>query len=96
MQLWHRSQLCLGSDPWPGNSICRGVAKKEKNFLMTPILYSHVTIDLMLSRALISCITKSKYLIIYPELFKYHLKKQIFKSPVTITNRREKGNLKAL
>ena len=28
-QLWHRSQLWLGSDPWPGNCICRGVAKKQ-------------------------------------------------------------------
>ena len=25
-----RSRLRLGSDPWPGNSICLGVAKKEK------------------------------------------------------------------
>ena len=29
-QLWRRSQLWLRSDPWPGNSICRGAAKKEK------------------------------------------------------------------
>ena len=26
-QLW---QLRLGSDPWPGNSICSGVAKKKE------------------------------------------------------------------
>ena len=25
--LWHRSQLCLGSDPWPGDSICHREAK---------------------------------------------------------------------
>ena len=29
-QLWHRSQLWLTSDPWPGNSICHGAAKKGK------------------------------------------------------------------
>lgn len=28
VQLWHRLQLPLGSDPRPGNSICCGVAKK--------------------------------------------------------------------
>ena len=26
LQMWHRSQLWLGSDHWPGNSICQGVA----------------------------------------------------------------------
>ena len=30
LQLWLRSQLLLGSDPWPGNSICLEAAKKEK------------------------------------------------------------------
>ena len=30
-QLWYRLQLQLGLDPWPGNYICHGVAKKEKN-----------------------------------------------------------------
>ena len=29
-RLWLRSQLPLGSDPWPGNSICRRVATKKK------------------------------------------------------------------
>ena len=29
LQLWHRSQLQLRSDPWLRNSICCGVAKKE-------------------------------------------------------------------
>ena len=29
-QLWHRLQLWLGSDPWPGNFICHGAAKKDK------------------------------------------------------------------
>ena len=29
-QLWCRLHMWLGSDPWPGNSICFGVAKKEK------------------------------------------------------------------
>ena len=28
-----RPQLCLGSDPWPRNSICHGVAKKEKKIV---------------------------------------------------------------
>ena len=28
--LWFRSKLQLGSDPWPGNSICCRAAKKEK------------------------------------------------------------------
>ena len=30
LQLQHRLQLQLGSDPWPGNSICCRVAKKER------------------------------------------------------------------
>ena len=29
-QLLHRSQLQLGSDPWPGNSVCQAMAIKEK------------------------------------------------------------------
>ena len=29
-KLWSRSQLRLRPDPWPRNSVCRGVAKKEK------------------------------------------------------------------
>ena len=29
-QLWLRSQLWLGSDPWPRNSICHKVAKKRR------------------------------------------------------------------
>ena len=29
-QLWLRSQLRLRSDPWPRNSTCHWVAKKEK------------------------------------------------------------------
>ena len=29
-QLWHQSHLQLRSDPWPGDSICCRVAKKEK------------------------------------------------------------------
>ena len=28
-QLWLRSQLQLGSDPWPGSSISCGAAKNE-------------------------------------------------------------------
>ena len=32
-QLQHRSQLWLGSDPWPRNSICCKVAKKEKKII---------------------------------------------------------------
>ena len=30
LQLQHRSQLWLGSDPWPGNSTCCRMAKKDK------------------------------------------------------------------
>ena len=30
LQLWLRLQQWLGSDPWPGNSICHGEAEKEK------------------------------------------------------------------
>ena len=30
LQLWHRLQLWLGSDPWSRNSICYRVARKEK------------------------------------------------------------------
>lgn len=29
-QLWHRSQLQLRSDSWPGNSICHSAARKRK------------------------------------------------------------------
>ena len=32
-KLWCRLQLQLGSYPWPGNSICRRVAKKERKIL---------------------------------------------------------------
>ena len=32
LQLWLRLPLRLGSDPWPGSSICCGVAKNEKVF----------------------------------------------------------------
>ena len=28
--LRHRSQLHLRSDPWPGNTMCQGAAKNEK------------------------------------------------------------------
>ena len=28
LKLWHRLQLWLGSDPWPRNSLCCGVAKR--------------------------------------------------------------------
>ena len=31
LQLQLRSQLWVGSDPWPGNSICCGAAKRENN-----------------------------------------------------------------
>ena len=30
VQLWLRWLLWLGSDPWPGRSMCHGVAKNEK------------------------------------------------------------------
>ena len=29
-QLWHRSQWQLGSDSWPGKSICHRLTEKEK------------------------------------------------------------------
>ena len=39
LQLWLRSQLWLGSDPWPRSSICRGGGKKKKNrFSFSPVL----------------------------------------------------------
>ena len=28
--LWHRLQLWLGSNPWPGKSICCGAVKEKK------------------------------------------------------------------
>ena len=34
LELQHRSQLQLRSDPWPGNSICRGEAKKKESLLI--------------------------------------------------------------
>ena len=57
---------------------------------MRLVLYRHVIINLMPSRALISCEIKSKYLIISPELFKYHLKEA---NLGTITSGREKRKL---
>ena len=30
LQLWFKSYLCLGSDPWLGNSVYRWMAKNEK------------------------------------------------------------------
>ena len=30
-QLWPRPQVWLKSSPWPGNSICHGVARNKKN-----------------------------------------------------------------
>ena len=30
-QLWHRSPLWFGSEPWPGNSKCREAAKTKQN-----------------------------------------------------------------
>ena len=49
-----RVQLWLGSDPWPGNSICHGTAKKEKKkkkqimcyLLWKALLNSPVTVSL--------------------------------------------------
>ena len=46
-QLWLRSQLRLGSDPWPGNSVCCEGAKKERNdiifiFIMYEFIHSRV------------------------------------------------------
>ena len=38
-QLQQRSQLHLGSDPWPGNSICLGVAQKRKTFFQDEKLH---------------------------------------------------------
>ena len=35
-QLWYRSQLQLRSDPWPRNSICHRVAKKENENQKNP------------------------------------------------------------
>ena len=46
-QLWHRLHLGFGPDPWPRNSICLEVAKKENtgnktyiSFLLKLALYS--------------------------------------------------------
>ena len=33
LQLWYKLQLQLRFDPWPGNAICHGLAKKEIFFL---------------------------------------------------------------
>ena len=40
-QLWCKSQPWLRSDPWPGNSMCREVAKKEKKEKTSLPLWSH-------------------------------------------------------
>jgi len=44
LKLWYRSKLQLGSDPWPGNSICCWTAKNKKRsrcefFLCLAMLY---------------------------------------------------------
>ena len=39
-QLWHRLHLWLGSDPWPRNSICHGVAKEEKKDIENVLKYN--------------------------------------------------------
>ena len=41
LQQWHRLQLQLGSDPWPGNSICYRVSKKEKKKKIYIYIYRH-------------------------------------------------------
>ena len=38
-QLWHGLQQQLGSDPWPGNSMCRRAAKKGKEQKEAPVVY---------------------------------------------------------
>ena len=40
LQLWCRSQLQLGSDPWPRNSMCPGAAKKGSKQPQKPLSYS--------------------------------------------------------
>ena len=39
-QLQLRLQLLLGSDPWPRNSICHGVAGKKKKGYMS--VFAHI------------------------------------------------------
>ena len=47
LQLQCRSQLQLGSDPWPGNSICLGMAEKEKTIVIVQISkYQATALDL--------------------------------------------------
>ena len=42
-QPWHRMQLWLGPDPWPGNSICHGQPKKkQKTLSQTRRCYCHL------------------------------------------------------
>ena len=38
-QLWRRAQRQLGSDPWPGNSMCCGAATREKKKRKKDIRY---------------------------------------------------------
>ena len=44
-QLWLRSQLQLRSDPWPGNSICHGAARKEKQNSFIGVLFTYYYIN---------------------------------------------------
>ena len=46
-QLQHASQLWLGSNPWLGNSICCGAAKKEKKKTKNQMGESHKFFDLL-------------------------------------------------
>ena len=43
--LWLRSQLQLGSDSWPRNSICCGVAKKGKKEKKKNMFYENKNIN---------------------------------------------------
>ena len=44
LQPWCRLQLWLGSDPWPGNSICHRAAKKENEYVELTLWHSELRI----------------------------------------------------
>ena len=71
LQLWHRSQLWLSSDPWPGNSIChRGAKKGRKKCDVWGVTLWLGVKDPVLSRSSFDCCCD---IVLIPELGNFHI-----------------------
>ena len=84
LQLLLRSQLQLGSDPWPGNSVCHGVAKKERKKKKKP----QNTIQLCFSKLFLSSLLISVISTQYCETFCFSISSGIIKKPRNLLNPR--------